>query len=118
MATGSILAPPPPDKAQALTDSSVKAAIGEAKKVKTAAVRPDGSLVNPEPPAKKSASKVAHLKEAPHGEFRQAGLGQGRRGQSGESRASEGRPSRGDKTAAAPVKGKARRPLDAQARGQ
>lgn len=67
LATGSILAPPAPDKAQTLAAPSVKAAMAQAKKVKTAAVRPDGSIVKAEAPAKKASSKVAHLKTA-HGE--------------------------------------------------
>ncbi len=79
LTTSSILAPPPPGKAQELAAPSVKAAIDGAKKVKTAAVRPDGSLVKAEPPATKpatakslaknaveKAAKLAHLKSAHH----------------------------------------------------
>ena len=65
MATASILAPPPPGKAQMLAAPSVKAAIDEARKVKTAAVRPDGSLVKPEPPATKLPPQEALKKELP-----------------------------------------------------
>lgn len=65
MATASILAPPPPGKAQMLAAPSVKAAIDEARKVKTAAVRPDGSLVRPEPPATKVPPQEALKKELP-----------------------------------------------------
>jgi hypothetical protein len=65
MATGSILAPPPPGGAQLLAEPSVKAAMGEAKKVKTAAVRPDGSLVKAEPPATKAPPQGALNKELP-----------------------------------------------------
>ena len=39
--------------------------MGDAKKVKTAAVRPDGSLVNAEPPATKPAPQEALNKELP-----------------------------------------------------
>ncbi|MGA2636397.1 hypothetical protein [Methylocella sp.] len=65
LATGSILEPPAPGKAQILAEPSVKAAMGDAKKVKTAAVRPDGSLVNAEPPATKPAPQEALNKELP-----------------------------------------------------
>jgi hypothetical protein len=65
LATASILAPPAPGKAQMLAEPSVMAAMGDAKKVKTAAVRPDGSLVNAEPPATKPAPQEALNKELP-----------------------------------------------------
>ncbi len=65
MATASILAPPPPGKAQLLAAPSVKAAIDGARKVKTAAVRPDGTLVKPEPPATKVPPQEALRKELP-----------------------------------------------------
>ncbi|MGO9675527.1 MAG: hypothetical protein ACLPSF_15405 [Methylocella sp.] len=65
LATGSILAPPPPGKAQMLAEPSVKAAFGEAKKVKTAAVRPDGSLVKAEPPATTAPPQIALNKDHP-----------------------------------------------------
>jgi hypothetical protein len=65
MATASILAPPPPGKAQMLAAPSVKAAIDEARPVKTAAVRPDGSLVKAEPPATKVPPQEALKKELP-----------------------------------------------------
>ena len=65
LSTASILAPPAPGKAQMLAEPSVNAAMGEAKKVKTAAVRPDGSLVNAEPPATKPAPQEALNKELP-----------------------------------------------------
>jgi hypothetical protein len=57
-AGSSILAAEPVAKTPAL------ASIGEAKKVKTAAVRPDGSLIKPEAAAKTAAPKAASAKDA------------------------------------------------------
>jgi hypothetical protein len=58
-ADSSILATPPVAKTPAL------ASIGEAKKVKTATVRPDGSLIKAEAPVKTAAPKVALHKDIP-----------------------------------------------------
>ena len=86
-ATASILTPPTPGKAQELAAPSIQSAIDGAKKVKTAAVRPDGSLVDAEAPATKpatakpvgkqaaakaaKAARLAHLKTH-HGEVASA----------------------------------------------
>lgn len=67
-AASSILAPPPPGKAQMLAEPSVKAAMVEAKKVKTTAVRPDGTLIKAGAPAARTVSaeaKPAAAKPAP-----------------------------------------------------